>query len=100
MELEIVEIGETSYSLKLFPTMAALEIINKLEKQGFTPEVIFEVVSKGATIGSVLIDRKKFDSHFRGKLKEVMELFAAILKHNKLLPEDEGVEGNEEGSEE
>lgn len=100
MELEIKEIGETSYNLKLFPTMTALEIISKLEKQGFTPEVIFEVISKGANIGSVVIDRKKFDNHFRGKLKDVMELFAAVLKYNNLFPEDEATEGNEDGSDE
>lgn len=100
MELEIVEIGETSYNLKLFPTMTALEIISKLERQGFTPEVMLEVVTKGATIGSVTIDRKKFDNHFKGRIKEVAELFGAILKHNNLLPEEEAEEGNEEGSEE
>lgn len=93
-------IGETGYALKLFPTFTALEIISKLEKFGFSPEVIFEVVSKGAAIGSVSIDRKKFDKHFQRKLPELMELFAEVLKYNNLFPEKEGDEGNEEGSEE
>lgn len=99
-ELVIKEIGGTSYVMKMIPTMTALGIVSKLEKHGFTPEVIFEVVSKGAAIGSASIDAKKFDKHFAGKIKELMELFAEILKHNNLFPEVEGEEGNEEGSEE
>lgn len=98
-ELNTKEIGGTTYTLKLFPTMTALNIINKLEKHGFSPEVIFEVVSKGAGIGSVGIDQKKFDKHFMGKIKELMELFSEILKFNNLFPEVEGEEGNESGSE-
>lgn len=99
-ELTIKEVGGTSYVMKMIPTMTALGIVNKLEKQGFTPEVIFEVVSKGATIGSATIDIKKFDKHFAGKIKELMELFAEILKHNNLFPDAEGEAGNEDGSEE
>lgn len=96
MEEMIKEIGETSYSLKLFPTMTGLGIVQKLEREGFSPEVVFEVVSKGASIGSLLIDRKKFDNHFRGKYGELMELFGEILKYNKIMPEVE--EGNEQDS--
>lgn len=99
MEDNIKMIGETGYALKLFPTFTALEIISKLEKFGFSPEVIFEVVSRGAAIGSVSITRKKFDEHFQRKLPDLMELFAEILKYNNLFPEKEGDEGNEEGSE-
>lgn len=94
------EIGGTTYVLKMFPTMTGLGMISKLEKNGFTDEVILEVITKGASIGSLSIDRKKFDQHFQGKYKELMELFAAVLKYNNLFPEDEGEEGNEEGSEE
>lgn len=94
-----IEIGGTTYVLKMFPTMTGLGLISKLEKSGFTDEVILEVITKGAGIGSVNIDRKKFDEHFRGKYKELMELFAAVLKFNNLFPEaEDGEEGNEEGS--
>ena len=98
MDNKIVEIGGTSYVLKLFSTTTALNVVNKLEKQGFSPEVVFEVVSKGAGIGSVAIDQKKFDKHFAGKIKELMELFGEVLKYNNLLPE--GDEGNESDSDE
>lgn len=100
MEVEIVvkEIGGVGFVMKYFPTMAALEILSKLDTQGFSPDVVFEVISKGCTIGSVSIDRKRFDKQFQGKIKDCMELFAEILKHNKLFPEAE--EGNVEGSDE
>lgn len=100
MEDKIIEIGGTSYTLRLFPTMTGLSIVNKLERQGFAPEVVLEVVGKGATIGSVAIDEKKFNSHFRGKYAELMELFAEILKYNKMFPEEstEGDEGNVDAS--
>lgn len=98
-DVTMKEIGGTTYVMKMIPTMAALSIVSKLEKHGFTPEVIFEVVSKGAKIMSADITQKKFDEHFAGKIKELMELFAEILKHNNLFPEAEGEEGNEDGSE-
>lgn len=99
-DLVTKEIGETTYVLKLIPAMKALGIVNKLEKFGFTPEVVLEVVSSGAAIGSATIDEKRFNKQFAGKLQEAMELFAEVLKYNKLFPEAEGEEGNEDGSEE
>lgn len=102
MEEITKQIGETTYVLKLFPTMLGLSIINRLQAAGaHTEEIILDVVTKGATIGSVTIDRKKFDKHFQGKYKELIELFGEILIHNKLFPdvEVEGEEGNEEDSE-
>ena len=90
MENTVKKIGDTEYVLKLFPTMTGLGIVNKLERQGFAPEVVLEVVTKGAAIGSVAIDEKKFNKHFQGKYAELMELFAEILKCNKMFPEDEG----------
>lgn len=100
MELEVVnkEIGGVHYTMKYFPTMKALEILGKLDTHGFSPEVVFDVISNGATIGSVTLDRKRFDKQFQGKIKECMELFAECLKFNKLFPEAE--EGNVDGSEE
>lgn len=97
VQIETKEIGGVNYVLKLIPTMSALSIVHKLETSGPTPEVIFEVVNKGANIGSVTIDQKKFDKQFAGKLKELMELFMAILQYNNMAPE---VEGNDQGSNE
>lgn len=91
MEDVTKQIGETTYTLKLFPTMTGLSIVTRLEALGtFTPEIIFEVVTKGAGIGSTVITEKKFNEHFRGRYGELMELFAEVLKHNKMFPEDEG----------
>lgn len=98
-EVVIKEIGDSSYVLKLFPTMVGMRIMQSLEREGFSPETIRECVVKGCSIGSVGMTEAKFDTHFRGKYKEMMELFAEILKYNNLFPE-EGEEGNEEGSEE
>lgn len=98
MEAVTKEIGGTTYVLKMFPTMTGLRLVQTLQREGMVPEVIREVVTKGAGIGSAGIDDKKFDIHFRGKYPELMELFAEILKYNELFPEDD--EGKEEGSEE
>lgn len=97
VEMVTKEVAGKTFVLKLIPTMAALGIVNKLETQGFTPEVIYEVVSKGAKVGSVDITQKRFDEIFAGQIKELMGLFAEILKFNNLFPEEEG---NENGSEE
>ena len=99
-EVVIKEIGGISFSLKLFPAMVGLNVIGRLEREGMAGEVIGEVIVKGASRGSVAITEKSFDSLFAGKYKEMMELFAEILKYNNLFPEAEGEEGNEEGSEE
>lgn len=98
-EVVVKEIGGTGYALKLFPTMVGMRIMQSLEREGFSPEVIRDAVVKGCSIGSVGMTEAKFDTHFRGKYREMMELFAEILKYNNLFPE-EGEEGNEEGSEE
>ena len=101
MEDTTKQIGETTYVLKLFPTMVGLNIINRLTTGGgaYTEDIILDVVTKGAVIGSASIDRKKFDKHFSGKYSELMELFVEILKFNKLFPDVEGEEGNEQDSE-
>ncbi len=98
MEATTKEINGTTYVLKMFPTMTGLRLVQTLQREGFAPEVIREVVTKGASIGSTAIDEKKFDSHFRGKYAELMELFAEVLKYNDLFPDES--EGKEEGSEE
>ena len=98
-EVVVKEIGGTGYVLKLFPTMVGMRIMQSLEREGFSPETIRECVVKGCSIGSTGMTEAKFDTHFRGKYKDMMELFAEILKYNNLFPED-GEEGNEEGSEE
>lgn len=98
-DINTTQIGDSTYVLKLIPTMSALGILSKLEKFGGTPEVIFEVINKGSGIGSLSFDQKKFDKHFMGKVKDVMALFEAIMKFNNMFPEVEGEEGNEDGSE-
>lgn len=98
-DVEVVtkEVAGKTFVLKLIPTMAALGIIHKLETFGPTPEVIFDVISKGSKMGSVDITQKRFDEVFAGHIRDVHILFAEILKYNNLTSEEEG---NEEGSEE
>lgn len=98
-EAVVKEIDGVGYVLKLFPTMVGLNFISRLERDGMAPEVIRDVVVKGCSIGSVGMTEAKFDNQFKGKYKQMMELFAEILKYNNLFPEAEGEEGNEEGSE-
>lgn len=100
----VKEINGTAYVLKLFPTSTGLRIAQRLERAAnsdtgiLDPEMMQEVITKGASIGSVDIDAKKFDTHFRGKYADVFELYAEVLKFNKLIPE--ASEGNENDSEE
>lgn len=94
---ETCEVGGQTYRLKLIPALKALGIINKLEKHGFSPEVVLEVISSGAAIGGMDFTEKKFNTHFAGKLQDAMSLFAEVLKYNKMFPEAE--EGNGEDSE-
>lgn len=99
VELVVKEIGGVNYRMKLIPTTAAMKIMMSIgETWPPSPELILEIVSKGAAIGSVNIDSKKFDDHFAGRLQDVYKLAIEILKHNKLVPDDVE-EGNVEGSE-
>ena len=97
-EVVIKEIDGVSYILKMFPAMVGLSFISRLEREGMSPEVIRDVIIKGAGIGSTNITEAKFNTQFAGKYKPMMELFAEVLKYNNLFPEAEGEEGNEEGS--
>lgn len=99
-DLVVKEIDGSSFVLKLFPAMVGLSFISRLEREGMSPEVIRDVIIKGAGIGSVTMTEAKFNTQFAGKYKPMMELFAEVLKYNNLFPEAEGEEGNEEGSEE
>lgn len=99
-EVVVKEIDGTGYVLKLFPTTTGLRIRQSLERDGLTPETMRDTVVKGCSIGSTAMTEAKFDTHFRGKYREMIELFTEILKYNNLFPEVEGEEGNAEGSEE
>lgn len=97
MEFTTKEVGDTTYVMKMFPAMFGLSIVNRMEKEGGSPEIIKDVITKGATIGSVAITDAKFNTHFAGKYEDIMTLFYEILKYNKLMPDEQG---NGEGSEE
>jgi hypothetical protein len=96
---EITIKGDT-YTLKKFPTIAGM----KLRKELFTihqngesvPPVEFQikVICDGATVNNIQIDQKKFESHFRGKLDVMDQLFSEILEFN--FKSEEDVEGNDQ----
>jgi hypothetical protein len=104
MEDKVVTIGSENYVLKMFPALTGLKLMNKLEHTVRTTgtmmddALVFEVISKGCSLGSVNFTEAKFNSHFKGKYKEIYELFAEVLKHNNMFPEES--EGNEQDSEE
>lgn len=90
-------IGDNVYTLKKFPTIPGMQIRKELfqihqEGNGGVPPVEFQirVICEGATVNSIQIDKKKFETHFRGKYDEMDEVFGAILDFNFNSGGDEG----------
>lgn len=81
-------IGEDTYTLKKFPTVEGLrirrEFMQMIQSGDPLPPVEFQVkvITMGATVNSIQIDQKKFESHFRGKYDAIDQLFSEILEFN------------------
>ena len=95
-ETKDLTIGNDTYTLKKFPTIRGMQIRKDLfeihQSGGGVPPVDFqvEVICQGATVNSIQIDKKKFETHFRGKFDVMDELFNAILDFNFNTSGDEG----------
>lgn len=81
-ETKEVQVQGESFIVKQFPVMVGLDIQHRLMSVGSSPELIREIICKGAQKGSVNIDEKKFDKLFKGKYKQLYELRDAVLAFN------------------
>ena len=77
-----IEVGGENFIIKQLPVMVGLEIQHKLMNGGSTPELIRETICKGVQKGSASLDEKKFDKLFKGKYKQLYELFNEVLAFN------------------
>lgn len=82
-----VTIGSTTYRLKYFPALEGWDLqarVYDCEKDQRLPSssLIFDVISKGVSIGASSIDEKKFNKHFAGKYSEILELFQEVCLFN------------------
>lgn len=100
-ETKEITIGNDAYTLKKFPTIEGLKIRKEfygmLTAGDPVPPVDFQVkvICAGATVNSIQIDQKKFETHFRGKYDDIDELFTEILDFNfQIKAEAEGNESN------
>ena len=81
-------VGDNTYTLKKFPTIEGMKIRKELyqmhQEGGGVPEVEFQikVICAGATVNSIQIDRKKFETHFRGKFEEMDAVFTEVIDFN------------------
>ena len=97
-----ITIGEDSYTLKKFPTLVAMKLRRELyqihQSGESVPPVEFQVkvICDGATVNNIQIDQKKFETHFRGKLDVMDQLFSEILDFNFGIKEEEL--GNEQNA--
>jgi hypothetical protein len=91
-----VILGGDTYTVKKFPTIEGMKIRRELyafhqEGMGVPPvEFQIKVICGGATVNSIQIDQKKFESQFRGKFDIMDQLFTEILDFNFNLNGDEG----------
>ena len=104
-DIKTTTIGASTYTLKLFPAMEGWDIQTRVmecwqQERLPTSTLMFDVISKGAALGSVSFDEKKFNTHFRGKLQEMNQLFQEICAYNFGLEEQEGPNGESASTEE
>lgn len=100
-ETKDISLYGDNYTLKKFPTIEGLKIrkefYSMLQSGEAVPPVEFQVkvICAGATVNSIQIDQKKFETHFRGKYDAIDELFTEILDFNfGIKAEAEGNESN------
>lgn len=91
LEQTEITVGDYTYTVTAMP---ATEGLKWLEENRSVSEsgksdlaVMKQVICKYATLGSMAIDEKKFNTHFARKLKQMSKLYEEILKFN--FPEQE-----------
>lgn len=95
------EFAGTVFVMKEIAPLTALSYINRMDREGIMNEnLIKDVIVKGCGIGSTLMTEEKINKIFKRQVQDMIKLYVEILKYNNLFPEEEGPEGNEEGSEE
>lgn len=91
LEQTEITVGDHTYTVTAMPATEGLKWLE--ENRGISESgksdlsVMKKVICKYATLGSIAIDEKKFNTHFARKLKQMSKLYEEILKFN--FPEEE-----------
>lgn len=84
---EVVVDGET-YKVVAYPAMQALKYQFDMN-DGLTPELIQEMILKGASKNGMAFTKESFDKTFTGRIPHMMKLWEAITEFNFTAPLDE-----------
>lgn len=91
LEQTEITVGDHTYTVTAMPATEGLKWLE--ENRGISESgksdlsVMKKIICKYATLGSIAIDEKKFNTHFARKLKQMSKLYEEILKFN--FPEEE-----------
>ena len=91
LEQTQVTIGEHTYTITAMSATDGLKFLEKnqdvLDSGKSDLAIMREMIIKSVTIGSVMLDEKKFNIHFARKYGQMRKLYMEILKFN--FPENE-----------
>lgn len=90
------EVEDRLYILTKFPATKGLQIQMKLAEGRLDPELVRDVIVSSVAVGSVKMDAKRFDDHFSGRYKHMMDLFNEVVAFNfdENFTEDDSSESN------
>lgn len=88
---EEMVIDDITYNVTAMPATEGLKFLEEnqdvLDAGKSDLSIMKKVICKYATIGSVAIDEKKFNTHFSRRYAHMRKLYLSILKYN--FPESE-----------
>lgn len=91
LEQTEITVGNHTYTVTAMPATEGLKWLEEnreISQSGKSDlATMKKVICKYATLGSMAIDEKKFNTHFARKLKQMSKLYEEILKFN--FPEEE-----------
>jgi len=91
LEQTEITVGDYTYTVTAMPATEGLKWLEEnrsISESGKSDlAVMKQVICKYATLGSMVIDEKKFNTHFARKIKQMSKLYREILDFN--FPEEE-----------
>lgn len=86
-----ITVGDFTYTVTAMTATQGLRFLEKnqeiIDAGKSDVAVMQEIITATATLGSVAIDSKKFNTHFARRFKQMRKLYLEILKFN--FPETE-----------
>lgn len=91
LEQTEITVGDFTYTVTAMTATQGLRFLEKnqeiIDAGKSDVGVMQEIITATATLGSVAIDAKKFNTHFARRFKQMRKLYLEILKFN--FPETE-----------